>query len=79
LAINTVVGLELRYCTVEKARKPVVSDGPLSAAPQLASAFFIIDADSIDEATAIVSNHAGANYGEHVGMAVEVRQCESYE
>src|SRR5438093_1493037 len=47
-------------------RKPVVSDGPLSSAPQLAGAFFIIDADNIDEATAVASNHAAANYGEHV-------------
>ena len=59
--------------------KPVVSDGPVSTASQLAGAFFIIDAANIDEATAVASNHAAANYGEHVGMAVEVRECESYE
>ena len=60
-------------------RKPMVSDGPLSSEPQLAGAFFIIDAANIDEATAVASNHAAANYGEHVDMAVEVRECESYE
>ena len=58
---------------------PVVSDGPLSDAAQLAGAFIIVEADTIDEATAVASKHAAANYGEHVGMAVEVRQCESLD
>ena len=59
--------------------KPVVSAGPLSDSPQQAGAFIIVEADSIDEATAVASTHAAANYGEHVGMAVEVRQCESFD
>jgi hypothetical protein len=58
---------------------PVVSDGPLLNIPQLAGAFLIVDADTIDEATAVASKHAAANYGEHIGMAVEVRQCESFD
>jgi len=58
---------------------PVVSQGPLSDAPQTAGAFFVVDADSIDEATAVASKHPAANYGDHVGMAVEVRECASYD
>jgi hypothetical protein len=57
----------------------VVSDGPLLDVPQLAGAFMIVEADTIDEATAVASKHAAANYGEHIGMAVEVRQCESFD
>ena len=58
---------------------PVVSNGPLSDATQRAGAFIIVEADTIDEATAVASKHAAANYGDHVGMAVEVRQCESFD
>jgi hypothetical protein len=60
-------------------RQPVVTDGPLSRAAQQAGAFFIVEADDIDEATAVASNHAAANYGEHLGFAVEVRPCDSFE
>jgi hypothetical protein len=58
---------------------PVVSDGPLLDVPQLAGAFMIVEADTIAEATTVASKHAAANYGEHIGMAVEVRQCESFD
>jgi len=58
---------------------PVVTDGPLLDAAQLAGAFIIVEADTIDEATTVASKHAAANYGEHVGMAVEVRACESFD
>lgn len=59
--------------------EPTVSDGPLLDIPQLAGAFIIIEADNMDEAVAVASKHAAANYGDHVGMAVEVRQCESFD
>jgi hypothetical protein len=57
----------------------VVSAGPISNSPQQAGAFFIIEASDIEEATEVASKHAAANYGEHVGMAVDVRPCETYE
>jgi hypothetical protein len=60
-------------------RKPVAADGPLSNAPQQAGAFFIVEAHNIDDATAVASKHAAANYGEHLGFAVEVRPCEMFE
>jgi hypothetical protein len=58
---------------------PIVSPGPLSEATQTAGAFFIVDANSVDEAVEVASKHAAANYGDHVGMAVEVRECASYD
>ena len=42
-------------------------------------AFFIVEANNIDEATLVASKHAAANYGEHLGFAVEVRACESFD
>jgi hypothetical protein len=44
-----------------------------------AGAFFIIEAASSQEAQTIASKHAAANYGEHIGFAVEVRECEHYQ
>lgn len=58
---------------------PVVSDGPLLDVTQIAGAFIIIEADTIEEATEAASKHAAANYGDHIGMAVEVRRCESFD
>ena len=59
--------------------KPVVTAGPISSASQQAGAFLIIEADSMDEATAVASNHPAANFGGHVGFAVDVRPCVSYD
>ncbi len=33
----------------------------------------------MDGAMQVASKHAAANYGEHVGFAVEVRACEQFE
>ena len=64
---------------VPKDGKPDVRKGPISSAPSQAGAFVIIEADSIEEATAVASKHPAANYGEHLGFAVDVRPCESFE
>jgi hypothetical protein len=60
-------------------RKPVVTVGPLTHIGEQVGAFFIIEAKDIDEAVSVASNHAAANYGEHIGFAVEVRPCQSFE
>jgi len=60
-------------------RKPMVTTGPFTKISEQAGAFFIIDAKDIDEAISVASNHAAANYGEHIGFAVEVRPCQSFE
>lgn len=60
-------------------QQPVASMGPLSSAAQQAGAFFIVEADDMDEASAVAAKHAAANYGEQLGFAVEVRPCEMFE
>jgi hypothetical protein len=58
---------------------PQVSSGPfVNIGPQV-GAFFILEADNMDEAVAAASAHAAANYGEHIGFGVEVRLCDSYD
>ena len=60
-------------------RKPVISDGPYLDTTLQVGAFIIIEADNMDEAMQAASKHAAANYGEHLGFAVEVRACESFD
>jgi hypothetical protein len=61
------------------AGKPHVTDGPYVQSPNQVGAFVIIEAASPDEAIAIASKHPAANYGEHIGFAIEVRECEMFE
>lgn len=53
--------------------------GPYQEGTRLAGAFFLVDAGSVEEAQEVASKHPAANYGEHMGFAVEVRPCEMFE
>lgn len=64
---------------VPKAGKPQHVPGRYQATPHQAGAFFIVDAATEEEALWVASKHAAANYGEHLGFAVEVRACDSYD
>lgn len=64
---------------IPKEGKPVAGSGPYLKIKDQAGAFFIIEADSEDEAREVATKHAAANYGEQLGFAVELRACESYE
>ena len=59
--------------------KPTPFPGPYIKSNHQAGAFFIITAASPEEARQVASKHAAANFGEHLGFAVEVRACEMYE
>lgn len=59
--------------------KPVVSDGPYNFGTQQIGAFFLITAKDMTEAVDVATRHAAANYGEHLGFAVEVRECDLFE
>jgi len=58
---------------------PVVTRGPIADTPEPFGAFFIVEADSLDEAVAIAALHPSAHLGRFFGGGVEVRPCESYE
>jgi hypothetical protein len=58
---------------------PQVTRGPIASTPEPFGAFFIVEADSLDEAIAIASLHPSAHLGEYFGGGVEVRPCASYE
>lgn len=64
---------------IPKDGVPQQYGGPYLESKDQAGAFFLVEADSDDEARDVASRHAAANYGEHIGFAVEVRACESFE
>ena len=64
---------------ISKECQPQLRPGPYLDAIRRAGAFFLVEAESMEQAQDVASKHAAANYGEHIGFAVEVRACEMYE
>lgn len=58
--------------------KPTVTDGPYAETKEQIGAFFIIEADDLDEATRVASQHPAAHLGEHVGWGIEVRPIDYF-
>lgn len=56
--------------------RPFVSDGPFIETKEQLGSYFIVEADSIDEAVAIASLHPAAIYGEEYGFGIEVRPIQ---
>ncbi len=59
--------------------KPSVTDGPLITMDEQVGAFFVVEAESIDEAVQIASLHPGAHLGQYFGGGIEVCPCELFE
>ena len=55
-----------------------VSDGPYSEAKEVVGGLFVIEADSEEEALAIVSMHPAATIGEECGWTVELVPLDFY-
>ncbi|MBC8064945.1 MAG: hypothetical protein H7Y17_08955 [Chlorobia bacterium] len=56
--------------------KPTVTDGPFIETKEQLGSFFIVEADSIDEAVAVASLHPAAMFGEEYGFGIEVRPIQ---
>ena len=50
-----------------------VTDGPFIETKEQLGAFFVVEADTMEEAVAVASLHPGAMYGEEYGFGIEVR------
>jgi hypothetical protein len=59
-----------------KNGSPTVSDGPFIDTKEQLGAFFVIEADTIEEAIAVASLHPGALMGEEYGFGIEVRPIQ---
>lgn len=55
-----------------------VTDGPYVETKEMVGSFFVVEAKDEDEAVRIASLHPAANWGEQVGMAIEVRPIDFY-
>jgi len=62
-----------------KNGKPLVTDGPYAETKEQLGSFFIIEADTLDEAVAEASKHPAAHRGETLGWGIEVRPIEFYK
>lgn len=56
--------------------KPFVTDGPFIETKEQLGSFFVIEADSIEEAVEVASLHPAAIFGEEYGFGIEVRPIQ---
>ena len=59
-----------------KGGRPFVTDGPFVETKEQLGSFFIVEADTIDEAVAVASLHPAALFGEEYGFGIEVRPIQ---
>jgi hypothetical protein len=60
-------------CIRPKNGRPTVTDGPFIDTKEQIGAFFVIEAETIEEAIEVASLHPGSLMGEEYGFGVEVR------
>ncbi|HYD14562.1 MAG TPA: YciI family protein [Allosphingosinicella sp.] len=56
-----------------------VADGPYAEAPEPFGAFFLIEAESMDEAEEIARLHPGAHLGAFMRGGIEIRPVDFFE
>ena len=56
--------------------KPWMTDGPFAETKEQIGAFFILEANDLNEAIRVASKHPAAHLGEQVGWGIEVRPIE---
>ncbi|MFZ4507860.1 MAG: YciI family protein [Fimbriimonas sp.] len=57
--------------------KPFVSDGPFIETKEQLGSFFIVEADSMEDAIEVASLHPAAFFGEEYGFGIEIRPIGS--
>lgn len=55
-----------------------VTDGPFVETKEVVGSFFIIEADSVEEAIDVASLHPAARIGREMGWGIELRPIEIY-
>jgi hypothetical protein len=56
--------------------KPFVTDGPFIETKEQLGSFFVIEAESIEDAVEVASLHPAAMFGEEYGFGIEVRPIQ---
>jgi hypothetical protein len=55
---------------------PVVTDGPFAEAKEIVGSYFLIEADSLEEAVRVASLHPASQIGWEMGFSMEVRPID---
>jgi hypothetical protein len=56
--------------------RPSITDGPYAETDEPLGAFFMIEAEDMDEAAEVASKHPGAHLGRYFGGGIEVRPID---
>ena len=59
-----------------KGGKPTVTDGPFLETKEQLGAFFVVEAENMEEAIQVASLHPAALMGEEFGFGIEVRPIQ---
>ena len=65
-------------CIRTRKGKQTVTDGPFCETKEQLGSFFVIEAESMEEAIKVASLHPGAMFGEEFGFGIEVRPCQFF-
>lgn len=63
-------------CVRPKQGRPVVTDGPFIETKEQLGSFFIVEAETMEEALNVASLHPAALMGEEFGFGIEVRPIQ---
>jgi hypothetical protein len=78
--VDVVASLDVGSKVIRRRRgRKEVVDGPYAETKEMIGSFFIIEADDLDAAVRIAGLHPAANWGEHMGWAIEVRPIDYYK
>ena len=58
---------------------PTVTPGPYAHVPEPSGAFFLVEADSLEQAIEVAKLHPGAHLGREFGGGIEVRPCNLFQ
>lgn len=59
--------------------QPIIADGPYLSSGHRIGAFFIVEAQDINEAAEVAARHPTAHTGRFLGGGIEVCVCEGFE
>jgi hypothetical protein len=79
LAVASLAATRVSRSIRPRNGKPLVTDGPYAETKEQIGAFFIVEADDLNEAAQIASKHPAALLGERVGWGVEVRPIDYWD
>ncbi len=79
ILVGSITDPASRKCIRPIEGIPSVSNGSFHQSDEQVGAFFIVEAESLDDAVEIASLHPSGRLGKFFGGGIEVSLCEHYE